>query len=68
VTKLTIAQTSAGFVVRCRGNLFCVCSEPVIANDVDLEEIPDGNGDKMINGLRLACSGCHAVLLEISIC
>lgn len=50
MSKPTITNTPANFVVRCTGKLLCSCGEPVIANDVDLEEIPDGNGDKMING------------------
>jgi hypothetical protein len=68
MTKLTIAHTPANFVVRCTGKLLCSCGEPVIANDVDVEEIPDACGGKLINALRLVCSGCHADLLEVSIC
>ena len=68
MSQLTIAHTPANFGVRCTGKLLCVCGELVIANDVDLEELPEAFGDKMINGLRLICSACHADLLEVGIC
>jgi hypothetical protein len=70
MSQLTIAHTPAGFVVRCMGRLQCSCGEVVIANDLDVDEIPDGlkHDDKLINGLKLICSACHADLLEVSLC
>lgn len=68
MTETTITHSPGRFVIRCKGKLSCICGEPVISTDVELEEISDAFDDKVINGLRLVCSACHVDLLEVGIC